>query len=40
MTSIIEEIPKNKKSISKVQKAINSRLAPILTADEILNANQ
>ena len=40
MTSVVEEIPANKNQFLLSKKAINSRLAPILTADEILNANQ
>jgi len=40
MTSVVEEIPANKNQFFTIQKAINNRLAPILTADEILNANQ
>ena len=39
MTPVVEEFSK-KISIYTIQKAINYRLAPILTADKILNANQ
>ena len=39
MTPVVEKFSE-KISIYTIQKAINYRLAPILTADEILNANQ